>query len=76
MACLRRRAFDGDVSVMTDTRPAVQIRCRRHPFDAAVAACHRCHGTHCSDCVVFPFGTRKHALCIPCALVAGGIRRH
>ena len=65
------------MSVITDTRPAkAHIGCSRHPFDVAVAVCHKCHASHCDDCLVFPFGTRKRALCIPCALVAGGIRRH
>jgi len=69
--------FYEGVSVLMDTRPAADIRlgCNRHPFDDAVAACHRCHAAHCQDCIVFPFGVRKPGLCIPCALVAGGIRR-
>ncbi|MBV9254396.1 MAG: hypothetical protein JO054_09210, partial [Actinobacteria bacterium] len=63
------------MSVMTiDTRPArdIHIGCHRHPFEPATAACERCHTVHCSDCVVFPFRTRNKALCIPCALIAGG----
>ena len=69
--------FHGHMSVMIDSRrPAgIGIGCQRHPFDGAVAACHRCHAAHCNDCLVFPFGIRKPGMCIPCALVAGGIRR-
>ena len=71
-----RRALYGCVSVMTETRATkAHIGCRRHPFDVAVAVCQKCRSSHCSDCVVFPFGSRKPARCIPCAIVAGGIRR-
>ena len=69
------------MAVMLQTRPldrpvAGHIGCGKHPFEVAAAFCGRCRAGHCADCLVFPFGSRRPPLCIPCALVAGGIRRH
>jgi hypothetical protein len=54
----------------------IHIGCASHGFERAVGVCRRCHKSHCADCLVFPFGIRKPGLCIHCALVASGIRRH
>lgn len=48
--------------------------CENHQFDDSSAACRDCRGSYCADCVVYPFGPRKAALCIRCALVVAGIR--
>ncbi len=37
--------------------------------------CTRCGHDFCTECVVFPFGVKKGALCISCALEAGGVSR-
>ncbi len=37
--------------------------------------CRRCGHGFCSECVVFPFGVSKGAMCISCALEAGGVSR-
>jgi hypothetical protein len=37
--------------------------------------CRRCGHEFCSECVLYPFGISKGAMCISCALEAGGISR-
>ncbi len=37
--------------------------------------CRRCGHDFCSECVVYPFGVSKGAMCISCALEAGGVSR-
>lgn len=37
--------------------------------------CRRCGHEFCSECVVYPFGVAKGAMCISCALEAGGVSR-
>lgn len=49
--------------------------CDRHSFDHAAGTCGRCGANFCEVCLVFPFGPRKAPYCIPCALVAAGVRR-
>jgi hypothetical protein len=50
-------------------------RCDRHQFNEAVARCARCNASFCTECFVYPFGRKRPPLCVPCALVAGGVRR-
>ena len=49
--------------------------CANNPLDTATARCNECGADFCSDCVIYPFGEKKPPLCVPCALVVGGIRR-
>lgn len=37
--------------------------------------CRRCGHEFCSECVLYPFGISKGAMCISCALEAGGVSR-
>lgn len=37
--------------------------------------CRRCGHEFCSECVLYPFGVSKGAMCISCALEAGGVSR-
>jgi hypothetical protein len=48
--------------------------CVRHPFEHSDNLCGHCGLEFCRDCLVFPNGPRKHALCVPCALAASGVR--
>jgi hypothetical protein len=50
--------------------------CEKHPFDPATGMCKTCRLEFCGPCLVFPFGPKKPALCIDCALMASGVRRH
>lgn len=50
-------------------------RCIKHTFDFAVAQCSACYEPFCTDCVVYPRGPKKPPTCVPCALVAAGVRR-
>ena len=47
----------------------------RHPMSIAEQVCRRCGHDFCTDCVVYPFGVAKGAMCIACALEAGGVSR-
>ena len=49
-------------------------RCDRHSFDHAVGTCQSCRGSFCENCLVYTFGPKRPPYCIPCALVAGGVR--
>ena len=49
--------------------------CAKHPFDDATGACSSCGAQFCPECLIYPYGEKKPPLCVPCALVAGGIRR-
>ena len=53
-------------------------QCTRHPFEEATGKCRTCHAPHCTECLVFPRGPKRSALCIPCALVKAGVseKRH
>jgi hypothetical protein len=48
--------------------------CVRHPFEHSDNLCGHCGLEFCRDCLVHPAGSRKHALCVPCALAASGVR--
>jgi hypothetical protein len=49
--------------------------CDKHQFDQAVDACGICGLGYCDSCLVRPFGTRRPAMCLACALEASGVRR-
>jgi hypothetical protein len=46
--------------------------CVKHQFDVAEDHCTSCGESFCPGCLVYPFGLAR-PLCIPCALVAGGV---
>jgi hypothetical protein len=48
--------------------------CVRHPFERSETLCGQCGQDYCRDCVVYPNGQRKPALCVQCALARGGVR--
>ncbi len=37
--------------------------------------CRVCGSQYCSECVVFPYGASRGAVCIACALELGGVQR-
>jgi hypothetical protein len=49
--------------------------CGRHQFETAQGQCRTCGGLFCEDCLVHALGPKQPPFCIPCAVVAGGIRR-
>ena len=50
--------------------------CVKHPFERAAAPCRTCAELFCTDCLVYAHGDKKPPACVPCALVAAGVRRH
>jgi hypothetical protein len=48
--------------------------CVRHPFEHSESMCGHCGLEFCRDCLVPRVGSRKHALCVSCALAASGVR--
>jgi hypothetical protein len=42
---------------------------------AAEHVCGQCGTEYCPECVVFPFGVSRGAVCIACALELGGVQR-
>jgi hypothetical protein len=48
--------------------------CVRHPFEHSYDLCGHCGLEFCRDCLVRPARTAAHALCVPCALAASGVR--
>lgn len=50
------------------------MQCARHTFERAVDLCGACGEAFCRGCLVYAHGPKKPALCIPCALVASGVR--
>ena len=52
----------------------MQGRCDKHLFESAEDRCGRCGYEFCGECLVYSFGLKKPPLCIPCAVVAAGIR--
>ena len=50
-------------------------RCTKHSFEVAVAQCRSCREPFCDDCVVYTYGASSPPFCVPCALVAAGVRR-
>lgn len=49
--------------------------CILHPFETADRICMSCGGWHCDGCLVTPWGPRKGALCVSCAINQGGVRK-
>ena len=49
--------------------------CVLHGFDLAERVCHDCGHWYCDTCLVTPWGPRKPALCMSCALARSGVRR-
>lgn len=49
--------------------------CVKHPFDDAVGLCRSCAEAFCGECLVYVHGPDRPPLCVPCALVAAGVRR-
>lgn len=49
--------------------------CVRHPFDDAADVCGGCAQEFCATCLVYVHGPQRPPLCVPCALVAAGVRR-
>lgn len=59
-----------------DERGAVMAaRCTKHSFEVAVAQCRSCGEPFCDDCLVYTYGPSSPPFCVPCALVAAGVRR-
>ena len=52
----------------------MEAQCSKHQFDPASDFCAQCAGPFCARCLVYPFGERRPPMCIPCALVASGVR--
>ena len=50
-------------------------RCVKHAFEGAAAQCRSCGEPFCQDCLVYTYGPQKPPFCVPCALVAAGVRR-
>lgn len=50
-------------------------RCTKHSFEVAVAQCRSCNEPFCDDCLVYTYGPSSPPFCVPCALVAAGVRR-
>ena len=55
---------------------AMKTHCVKHNFESATAACRQCGDLFCSDCLVYTQGPNRPPHCVPCALVAAGVRRH
>jgi hypothetical protein len=49
-------------------------KCFKHIFDEAVGACRTCQNAFCEACLVYARGPAKPPYCVPCALVAAGVR--
>jgi hypothetical protein len=49
-------------------------KCFKHIFDDAVGACRTCQNGFCEMCLVYAKGPKKPPYCVPCALVAAGVR--
>jgi len=47
--------------------------CAKHPFVDSVGKCRTCHGVFCEECLIFPRGKKRSALCIACGLAAAGL---
>lgn len=48
--------------------------CSRHPFEYSENVCSSCGVAYCHDCLVYPKGPNKKALCVQCAIAASGVR--
>ena len=50
--------------------------CSKHPFDVAVGLCRNCGEEFCSADLVYSYGPDRPPFCIPCALVAAGVKKN
>jgi hypothetical protein len=57
-----------------DPPPAGAESCVHHSFERAERVCRDCGHWLCDQCIVTPWGSRKAALCVDCALGRGGVR--
>ena len=58
----------------TKTLEHAFVGCARHPFEKAAALCRACRHDFCPECLVWPRGKKRPAVCIDCALNLGGVR--
>lgn len=56
------------------TLEQVFVGCARHPFEKAATLCRACRREFCPECLVWPRGEKRPAVCIPCALTLSGVR--
>ena len=49
--------------------------CTKHNGVISSGSCGQCGLDYCDDCLVFPFGPSRPAMCVGCALVFAGVRR-
>ncbi len=56
-------------------QPSEVAHCILHPFEQAERLCSACGAWHCDGCLVTPWGPRKGALCVACAIQKGGVRQ-
>ena len=68
-------ADDGGVSLADGPPPTESTNCILHTFQPADRICSACGAWHCDSCLVTPFGPRKGALCVSCAIERGGVRK-
>jgi hypothetical protein len=50
------------------------VGCARHPFERAESLCRACRQDFCPECLVWPRGKKRPAMCIDCALTVSGVR--
>lgn len=62
-------------SITPLTQPTHSETCMLHPFEVADRLCASCGNWHCDACLVTPWGPRKKALCVACAIQQGGVRK-
>jgi len=60
---------------ITPLTAAANETCMLHPFETADRICGTCGNWHCDACLVTPWGPRKPALCVACAIQQGGVRK-
>lgn len=72
----RRRALrDCQVTVgEAGDAGATGSHCHIHQWEPSVDVCDSCERACCSECLVYPFGSRNRAYCLACALRVAGIR--
>ncbi len=60
---------------ITPLTPSTE-NCVLHPFESAERICGTCGNWHCDGCLVTPWGPRKPAMCVACAIQQGGVRKN
>lgn len=68
-------APDTTVDLTVEDPTSVEAVCAKHGVHHAVAPCRKCHDVFCDDFLLRP-GGKVAPLCLDCALVLSGIRRH